>query len=518
MATTRRRRGRVIRERNERGFSLFLQNLKAVFRLFINPHNLQLTAESLTEARQHLLDANGTLSLLKLDMERGDPNPTGLPATAIQVPLQNLSDCVSQLISILPTEKSVDGGTFDADGAYSASVLSSTQSGPGRRRYDITKDQLEHLRSLFFSWQKIADMLQVSVSTIQRRRKEFGLNDEFERYSDITDDELDQIYESITGNLSEGPLTPNIGRRRFIGALRSRGLRVQRRRVSECLRRLDPVGTSLRWRMTIHRRKYYVPTPNSLWHIDSGHKLIRYKLITHVCIDGKTRLLIYVCCCNNNKADTVLSLFQKGVDQWGLPSRVRCDYGMENFYVGQYMIEHRGESRGSIITGSSVHNSRVERVHRDIYSGVLAFYARIFEAMEDEGILNILDDAHLYSLHYVYIPRINKSLEEFIQQMNYHPISTERNQSPLQMWEKGMLENMHSGHTALSLTEIDEFGLDPESALLVEENDYQVNVVPPSIHLSDEQLSQMPSPFQDDKDCGINIFKQCVEWIQSLEN
>ena len=162
-------------------------------------------------------------------------------------------------------------------------------------------------------------------------------------------------------------------RRRFIGALRIRGLRIQRWRVSECLRRANPVGTALRRRMTIHRRKDFVPTPDGLWHIDSGHKLIRYKLITRVCIDGKTRLLIYASCCKNNKTDTVLSMFQNRVEQWGLPSRVRCDYGMENFYVGQYMIEHRGEGRGSIITGSSVHNSRVERVYRDIYSGVLAF-------------------------------------------------------------------------------------------------------------------------------------------------
>ena len=68
----------------------------------------------------------------------------------------------------------------------------------------------------------------MSVSTIQRRRKEFGLDDKFESYSDITDDELDEIYASITGNSSECPLTPNIGRRRFIVALRSRGLRIQR--------------------------------------------------------------------------------------------------------------------------------------------------------------------------------------------------------------------------------------------------------------------------------------------------
>ena len=64
-------------------------------------------------------------------------------------------------------------------------------------------------------------MLEVSVSTIQRRRREFGLSDEFDRYSDITDDELDQIHASVTGNSREGPLTPIMGGR-------SRGLRIQR--------------------------------------------------------------------------------------------------------------------------------------------------------------------------------------------------------------------------------------------------------------------------------------------------
>ena len=308
----------------------------------------------------------------------------------------------------------------------------------------------------------------------RRRRIEFGLSETFEKYSSVTDNELDIIYTSITSSASSGPLTPNIGRRRLIGALRSRGLHIQRRRVSECLRRNDPVGTALRWRMTIHRRKYYVPTPNSLWHIDSGHKLIRYKLITHVCIDGKTRLILYAACGNNNKAETVLMLFHNAVQKWGLPSRVRSDYGMENYHVAAYMIENRGEGRGSIITGSSAHNSRVERTHRVVYSGVLVFYARIFEQLEQDGCLNVLDDVHLFSLHHVYIPRIENSLQELVVQLNNQPVFTERNLSPLQMWEIGMLENMHSGHTGLNETEIEHFGMDPDSVLAIEDQDYQV--------------------------------------------
>ena len=180
------------------------------------------------------------------------------------------------------------------------------------------------------------------------------------------------------------------------------------------------------------------------------------------------------------------------------------------------MIEHRGTGRGSIITGSSVHNSRVERSHRDIYSGVLAFYARIFESMEDDGILDILNDGHVYCLHYVYIPRINASLEEFVSQMSNHPISSERNQSPLQMWEKGMLENMHSEHTALQPSEMEEYGIDPESILSVEDEDYQVSVSSPSFNFTDEQLNCMPPPLQNDGNSGINIFLECVGIIDSF--
>ena len=67
------------------------------------------------------------------------------------------------------------------------------------------------------------------------------------------------------------------------------------------------------------------------------------------------------------------------------------------------------------------------------------------------------------------------------QQWNNHPVSSENNQSPLQMWEKGVLDNVHSGYTALLPAEIDDFGVDPEGLLPDDEKDYQVNVSPPSI-------------------------------------
>ena len=68
-------------------------------------------------------------------------------------------------------------------------------------------------------------MLQISVSTLQSRCKVFGLSEDPELFSKITDDGLDQLYKGLTAadakNLTSGGfLTPNLGRRRFIRPLR----------------------------------------------------------------------------------------------------------------------------------------------------------------------------------------------------------------------------------------------------------------------------------------------------------
>ena len=89
------------------------------------------------------------------------------------------------------------------------------------------------------------------VFTVQRRRRTFSVCDDFEKYSDVSENELYQIYkETITADTdvnNGGFLTPNFFRRGFIGVLSSRGLPVQCWRVSNCLQRLDPLGTALRW-------------------------------------------------------------------------------------------------------------------------------------------------------------------------------------------------------------------------------------------------------------------------------
>ena len=130
-------------------------------------------------------------------------------------------------------------------------------------------------------------------------------------------------------------------------------------------------------------------------------------------IDGYSRLVTYLTCSNNNTAETVLQLFTQAVREFGFPSRVRSDYGMENTGVARLMISRMGTNRGSHITGSSVHNQRIERLWRDVNRIVCRPYRNIFYYLESEHMLDPLNEIHLYCLHTVFIPRINvyKNLE-----------------------------------------------------------------------------------------------------------
>lgn len=80
----------------------------------------------------------------------------------------------------------------------------------------------------------------------------------------------------------------------------------------------------------LFRREYNVAGPHHLWHMDGHHKLIRYGLITHGCIDGNTRTVIYLGLRDCNKSAVVLQLFKEGVTEFQLPSRVRGDKGGKN--------------------------------------------------------------------------------------------------------------------------------------------------------------------------------------------
>jgi hypothetical protein len=80
-------------------------------------------------------------------------------------------------------------------------------------------------------------------------------------------------------------------------------------------------------------------------------ELIHWKIVTHAFIDGFSRLIVGIHAVDNNRAETVLVLFRNAISQYGRPSRVRGDYGVENIGVAQDQEAANGIGRGSYIFG-----------------------------------------------------------------------------------------------------------------------------------------------------------------------
>ena len=208
--------------------------------------------------------------------------------------------------------------------------------GSGPPKFNIDRSLLEYLLDNDFQILDIAKLLRVSDRTVYRRMAEFDLSKH--TFSQINDEEVDNLLGEIFRDFPLG--SENMLRQMLI----VQGIRIQR------------------WRKTgrFHRRVYNVMGPNHLWHIDTNHKLVRWRFVVMGGIDGFSRMVIFLICSDNNTSKTVLDCFLSGVANIFIPLRVRSDQGLENVSVADFMLVEKGD--GSMITGPSTHNQRIERL------------------------------------------------------------------------------------------------------------------------------------------------------------
>lgn len=383
----------------------------------------------------------------------------------------------------------------------------------GRPQVTINVEQVELFRTSGFTWEEISHLLGVGRTTLWRRLTKLGLH--FEKYSNISDNDLDSHVREIQHNNS------NIGMSLLQGYLQSRGVFVQRQRVRQSVLRINPIATLSRWQQVVSRRSYSVPGPNSIWHIDGHHSLIRWRFVVHGAIDGFSRMVIYLSCSTNNRSSTVMQLFGESITEFGIPSRVRSDKGGENVLVCHFMVSYRGPGRGSHIAGSSIHNQRIERLWRDVYRCVCCTFHEVFYYLEAQGLLDPDDDCNLFVLHCVFLPVINHHLSAFSSAWNQHPIRTERNWSPQKIWINGMIDPSKRHLTAvrdvfdeLPVGQVlEEFGRDNEGPL-PEEQLYTIDIP--------ETLCPLPSivkdSFVNSLPITVNVDDAIILYLQAVEH
>jgi len=303
-------------------------------------------------------------------------------------------------------------------------MASSSNSGVGRPSVEIDIDRVEALRKIGLSLTEISKRLKISRSTLYRHLEDTDLVG----YTDISDQDLDEVI------VSYKRIHPHDGERMLIGHLRSLNIHLQRWRIRDSIHRVDPSGVRQRSIKLIQRRTYFSKGPNFVWHMDGNHKLIRWKFVIHGAVDGYSRLVTFLKCSNNNRAPTVLESFTAAVQTYGLPRKLRTDLGGENVDAWDYMVTLHGGDESTIITGSSVHNERIERLWRDVSRSVVVPFKDTFVGLEEQGILDVNNEVDLFCLHVVFTDRINASIQDFIRSWNSHPLTSENNQTPLQLF------------------------------------------------------------------------------------
>ena len=111
----------------------------------------------------------------------------------------------------------------------------------GRPRFTLDVHRAKQLHDLGLAWKDIAAAMGVSRKTLYNHLSAAGLSTTRPTYSDIADEDLDNVVQEICTS------HPFSGSAVVQGHLETRGIHVQRSRVQASLRRVDPFGVLIRY-------------------------------------------------------------------------------------------------------------------------------------------------------------------------------------------------------------------------------------------------------------------------------
>ena len=170
---------------------------------------------------------------------------------------------------------------------------------------------------------------------------------------------------------------------------------------------------------------------------------------------------------------------------------------------------------------------RIERLWRDVFEKVASKYHGIFNHLERYGILSIENDVHMFALHFVYLPRLQMDLEKWKRSHNCHPLRTEQNRTPLQLYHESFILHSDTHYSSIKNALYVNSGTRNEQIQRFrDENDFpepsDIKIILTRVHspLTEPQLSLLRTSVNVTRhsDCyGIDVYEEVLKFIREKQ-
>ena len=205
------------------------------------------------------------------------------------------------------------------------------------------------------------------------------------------------------------------------------GMLVPRDKVMKILQEVDPVKSSMRKARKLQRRTYTSSGPNASWHADGYDKLKSYGFPIHGCIDGFSRIVIWLRVCRSNNDPVVPATFYlNAITEFGLcPRLLQTDCRTENGIVAAMHCLLMSNVKAHRY-GPSTSNQRIENLWSHYKRGYTSWVIDYFKDLVDSGVFLPGDNVHMECAWFVYSGFLQSELDKLKEEWNTHLIRKSR--------------------------------------------------------------------------------------------